>query len=162
MRKFLILIVSAVLFLSGSCNKTPTPVPEEEAHFSVYDKNMHPLENNKEFTFHTTDQSADLSIRVKNNTNRPIFIKTRLVTVSGTDGSQFEVCMGTCYPSMQLHTLYPVGQDFKIEAGETTSAHAIHYWNHYDGDCSYEVEILEVDDSGNKIGKSFKFKYIHN
>ncbi len=158
-----ILVIGILLLLVGvSCKKKDKEPEEQAASFEILDENGTKLTSGMEISFNTTDQSASFGILIRNTSNEEILLQTELVEVNGTDGSQFEVCIGSCYPSMQLNTAYPLGSPYRLAAGATTADGEVHYWNHFNGPCYYVVEIYQVDGTGNKIGEAFRFKYIHN
>ena len=128
--------------------------------FEVYDVTGAKVNDNHEFVFNTVDQSAQLNLMVKNLTGETLKLKTKLTSVTGTDGSMFEFCFGNCYVGMQQGTAYPVGSTLDVAANQTTSPNDIHYLNHYDGgNATYNVVIYAVDDNGNQKGDEFHFVY---
>ncbi len=161
MKNKVFMLLLSGLFVLASCKKEPEPEPESERRFVVMDENGNELQSGVEFNYNTTGNDANLVLLVKNETNETISLKTKLVEVNGTDGSQFEVCIGNCYPSMQLNVAYPLNGNFSVPAGGVTGPNDIHYLNHFTGNCYYTVELYETDASGNKKGEAFRFKYVH-
>lgn len=153
-----VVIIFLVFLTSGSCRKQPAPAPEE-AHFEVMDLGGQPLENNHVFTFSVSDSDRTVVLVIKNTTHQTLHLKTKLVEVSGTDGSQMEFCFKDCYMGMTPGTAYPLEGTLDIAALGVTPVNAIHYTDHSDGPAEYTIDIYEVDNSGNKTGQTFRFKF---
>lgn len=151
-------IMMLVFLTSGSCRKQPVPAPEE-AHFEVMDLSGQPLENNHVFTFSVSDSDRTVVLVIKNTTHQTVHLKTQLVEVNGTDGSQMEFCFKDCYMGMTPGTEYPLTGTLDIAALGVTPVNAVHYTDHSDGAVEYTIDIYEVDESGNKTGQAFRFKY---
>jgi len=159
-----LLVFAALLLIFQGCKKENPEQPEEKedtVHFKVLDFNGNALNNNEEFVFDTTGTAATLRLMIQNLTDKEIKIKTKLIETNGDNGSEFQVCIGNCYPSMQPGVEYPVNVDYVVEANSTTPPDDIHYTNFYSVPCYYKVEIYEVDDNGDKVGEAFTFKYIY-
>jgi hypothetical protein len=162
MKKISVLLTIGLLFSLVSCKKKEKDNDAAEARFEVMDANGTVLQSGEEFTFNGVgNPDGNMVLLVKNKTSETIELKTKLVDVSGTDGSEFQVCIGNCYPGMALNIEYPLNTSFTIAPGATTGPNDIHYENHFSGSCYYVVELYEVDASGNKVGEAFRFKYIH-
>ena len=153
------IVLLALLFVMGKCKKE-TPQDEPQASFKVKTVNGSVVANNQEFTFTTTDTSANLVLLIQNTSSDPIKLKTKLVDVTGTDGSEMEFCFGNCYMGMTPNTAYPQNTDFTVDGNSTTPPDQVHYYNHYSGACSYTIKIYQVDDDGAQVGDALTFKYI--
>jgi len=161
MKKFFIWAFAGLLLVTA-CKKKEAEESEPQRHFSVLDEQGNPVDEGREFVFHTYGDEAVLKLRIKNNSQQDIYVKTKLTAVSGISQSQLEVCIAnSCYPVMLPDLEYPHGQGFRIGAGQTTAPDELHYTNYSSEACSYKLEILEEDADGNKIGEPFTFTYTY-
>ena len=154
------IILLAMLFVMGKCKKETPQDDSSQAHFKVKLEDGTIVSNNQEFTYNTTDATANLVLLIQNTTSNTIKLKTQLTDVTGTDGNQMEFCFGNCYMGMRPLTEYPENADFTVAGNSTTQPDAVHYHNHDSNACTYTIKIYEVDGDGNQVGDALTFKYI--
>ncbi len=161
MKKVFIVLLTGILFTTAGCKKKEkNDEPVNETLFEVYDETGNKMDNNHEFVYNTVNQSAQLNLVIKNISGETLHMKTKLESVSGTDGSMMEFCFGNCYVGMQTGTAYPLNTTLDVNAGQSTNPNDVHYWNHYNGgDATYHFSIFAVDNAGNVKGSVFKFTY---
>lgn len=120
------------------------------------------IENNEIFTFNTLDASSKLTFTVTNNTNETMYLRTRVDEMSGTDGTDVQLCFGVCLYNLSQGLTVP---SFLIEipANSTTESTDDHIWNYNEGDGTtpivYTISFVEYDAEGNEQGNLITFTY---
>jgi len=159
MKKISLLLLVLPFLMFTKCKKDEPATPETQAHFKVTDINGVEIDNNHEFHFQLSDADRNLVLLIENTSDQTIHMKTRLVAVTGTDGSQMEFCFGNCYMGMELNKIYPEQTSLDVSGNSTTPRDAIHYANHTTAPASYTIEIFEVDGDGHQVGNAFRFRH---
>jgi hypothetical protein len=120
------------------------------------------IENNEIFTFNTLDTSSKLTFTVTNNTDEILYLKTRVDEMSGTNGSDVQLCFGVCLYNLSQGLTVP---SFLIEipANSTTESTDDHIWNYNPGDGTtpivYTISFVKYDAQGNELGNLITFTY---
>jgi len=158
-----ILLLSLVLTVVLTSCKTDDDNPDTET-FTVLKADNSTVSDNQTITFTTVDDTANLHLKIKNQSDDVILMRVKLMSMTNADGSNMQVCVGlSCYNSVTTGSLYP-GSAFSIAAGQTQDN--ITFWNQNVGTGTFPIEykfmFFEVDASGNQIGDALTFTYQYN
>ena len=149
----------------SSCSKDD---PEEQSagpSFTVTADGEN-LINNGSRTYTGVGDQGEMDMRITNKTDAAIHLVMKVISISGIDGSQTELCIGNCYSSISAETIYPIGGSFELAANATTNQGAVHVLNQdaSNGDSEILLKLYQVDSNNNELssGTSIEFKYIYD
>ena len=146
MRRILLSITVLLFFISSSF-----------AQISMVDGNGDTIEDEAVYTFDNTGKLANLNVFVTNNGSSTIDVNLIAETVTGTDGSDMEFCIGSCHWGIIEGTEYgPI----TIEAGASTNQGEVHFHNH-DSENDLITYVLKIYENGNE-DNSITFSYIYD
>jgi hypothetical protein len=164
---FYIFFLSSFIF---SCSKDePAPVEPvtEVLTYDVEDLDGNIFVNNQIVEFSAVDYpDASLGFYVRNTSSESIAMRIEVESMSGTDGSQLELCFGECYLGVTTGTSYPTSPSMpnvNIESGQTQASSGDHFFNMDEGDgntaVEYTFKFYLADETGNQNGTVFRLKY---
>jgi len=145
-----------------------------KAQFSVYSEEVGSIADGDVLEFGTVahDSEANFSFKVFNESDEPIKMRVKAVSIENTDGSNFEICFGMCYYSVVEGMTYPLDTSTEgyvtIQPGESQIADDDHFWNqdtqgiNPDEDISYVFEFQQLDDSGYFVEETLTFTYTYS
>ena len=120
------------------------------------------IENNQVFTYTTLDSSAKLTFSVTNNTNEDIYLRTRVDAMSGTDGSDVQLCFEVCLYNLSVGLTVPSYLP-SIPANSTTPSPDDHMYNFNPGNgidpVVYTISFVQYDANGTELGNLITFTY---
>ncbi len=139
--------------------------------------NFGDIEDGKVFEFNTTEkEDSSMNYVITNESDNDIHMRLMVVSMSNTDGTEFEACLGgQCYYQIVGGETYPFPGDptgyETIEAGESNSGGtgdaANHIWNKKEEGESPEEPIVvdfefqRVDETGSIVLDKVAFTYIY-
>lgn len=87
--------------------------------FTFFTLEGQPITDGSIFTYNTyADNESKLRFRVTNTTDSPIEIKIQAISITGGDGTAFELCYaGTCNDNIVLNGIYP-DYEYPLGPGE--------------------------------------------
>lgn len=134
------------------------------AQFSMTTHADEPIENNQTFSFNTTEEAeAKLGYIVHNDSSELILMKAEVAELTGTDGTDFEICFGgSCYFSVTDGQIIPQSP-VAIQPGQIQGMFD-HMWNKSTANPYIEVKMkfYTVDSFGNPTGEPFYVNYVYN
>jgi len=133
------------------------------AQFTVAKSNGTPINDGDIITFNTnTYPEASLEYVVTNTTNQGIDVVIEPISISNTDGSAMELCFGSCYSGVSVHTVYPTDTPYHLDAGASSEQVGNHFLNTASNGSNvieYVFKFKQVDNNGNEIGTPITFTY---
>lgn len=122
-----------------------------------------PINNGDVIGFAVTGEASKLNYKLVNTSNQPINVKIRCVSLTNTDGSNFEFCFDQCYNNVSAGTDYPNGVGaaaYDIVAANSTNSSGYHFKNFNPSTpANYVFRFFRVDSSGFPIGTAIDFTY---
>ena len=139
-------------------------VLQANAQFTLTTHDDEPIENGQTFTFDTTEESiAKLGYIVHNNSDALIIMKAQIEEITGSDGTDFELCFGgSCYFSVSEGLIIPQSP-VAIQPGGIQGMFD-HMWNKNTTSSymTFKVKFFMIDSFGNSVGEPFYVNYIYN
>ena len=102
-------------------------------------------------------------LSIKNISSEKIGFNIKVISIDGVDGSNIQLCMGSCFPSISAGSVYPNGTAYFLESGVTSQPGETHIKNEDNRSESFEcvLRLYQVDENGSELTseKSVQFTY---
>ena len=158
-----ILILLSISLVTLSCKKDEQEEIEETGPSFIVKVDGVELKNNDFKTYTGIGENGTMDLRITNKKDTPINLVIEVVSITGTDGSITELCLGNCYSSITVGEKYPLDSSYELAVGETTVSGIAHIVNQDDrsGDLDFKFDLYEVDENNERLssGTSLKFGY---
>lgn len=136
------------------------------AQISVVTRNNVAVENGQTYTFTTTDEAAEMPLRVTNISNDYINIKIRVDEVENANGEDVQLCFGgLCLYYVAEGSVYPPNFPVTLMPDESNVA-GDHLWNFNEGinvgqAVRYRLSFIQLDDDNQVIDSLLTFDYVY-
>jgi hypothetical protein len=135
-----------------------------QAQISVLKANGQQVTEGEIITYNTTAYpQASFDFHIHNAASTPTLIKIKSMSITNSDGSALELCIGpVCLSSIHTGNSYPSNP--VTVAANSTETNANHIYNLDTGDgvnypIDYVFKVYQLDTSGNEVGNSVTFTY---
>ncbi len=143
-----------------------------QAQFHVTTIDGDPINADDVFEYTTTDTTAELGFYVYNDTENPIDMRVKVVSITNGSGDGMQLCFGQCYYGVLEGATYPVegseASSVTIQPGQHQGSSGDHIWveskngiPNINESSVYVLEFQQMDPMGLFVQESMQITYIY-
>lgn len=137
------------------------------AQFSVYTNIGYITDRDILETQSTEQSSAELFFEIKNETDAPLDLRLKVISIDNTDGKNISLCFaGDCQNNIYKNAVYPARKEFvTVPAGDVIAYDQNKIWNKNEAginkgeDITLIFEIQEIERSTLYVKNALQFTY---
>ncbi len=168
--KFLTIFILAVAFTTTftSCGGDDSPSKTQDSDQFSVKVGDEVIQDGTTWTTTAVGENGNMPLSITNLTDETLYLRIKVTSLSDNVPAEnnIELCMGSCYFSIQQGMSYPTDVPYPISAGATSPDNAAHVKNNdnRNGDVTIDLKIYQTDAQGNELPnkQTLSFTYFYD